>query len=152
MARNGCALTSQARGHVSSAVVAGRLVKRLIGLQAVSAIALALVVWLFSGLESALAIAAGAGIGLVLTLFVAVRALAFSADVDPQRAARAFSRAMSLKLVLAAVLFALSAHYFSDWFGPILLGYISTVPAYWIVGLTMTETASQPARENGEQQ
>ena len=137
---------------MSSAVAAGRLVKRLIGLQALSATALALVVWLFSGLESALAIAAGAGIGLLLTLFVALRALTFSANADPQRAARAFSRAMSLKLVLAAVLFALSAHFLSDWFGPILLGYISTVPAYWIVGLTMTEPASQPARDKGKQQ
>ncbi len=83
------------------------------------------------GLEQALAALMGGAIGLVLTAVTALR-IGLSLGRDAGVIIAAFYKAMAFKLVLAVILFVVVAKWFSGYFGPVMIGYVATVVAYWL--------------------
>ncbi len=86
---------------------------------------------LIGGVEQALAAVIGGAIGVVLTAVTALR-IGLAMGRDPQIMVAAFYRAMAFKLVLAVILFVIVAKWFAGYFGPVLIGYVATVVAYWL--------------------
>jgi len=86
---------------------------------------------LIGGVEQALAAVIGGAIGVVLTAVTALR-IGLAMGRDPQIMVAAFYRAMAFKLVLAVILFVVVAKWFAGYFGPVLIGYVATVVAYWL--------------------
>lgn len=122
-----------------------RTVVWLLRLQAILTVVVAVALAVFYGRDSALAGMAGGGIGLVLTALAALRAGTAAASGEPARMVAAFYRAMAMKLVVAVVLFTVVARWFAPWFGPVLIGYVATLVAYWVALLRMGRKAP-PAR------
>lgn len=85
-----------------------------------------------AGTASGLALLAGGGIGILLTAVAALRAGLVSARAGAASMVAAFYRAMAMKLVIAVALFAAVAYWFPGFFGPVLIGYVVTVVAYWL--------------------
>ncbi|MBY6204455.1 ATP synthase subunit I [Halomonas denitrificans] len=110
-------------------------------------VVVAVVLAVVYGRDAALAGMAGGGIGLVLTALAALRAGAAAASGEPARMVAAFYRAMAMKLVVAVVLFTVVARWFAPWFGPVLIGYVATLAAYWVALLRMGRKA--PPARNG---
>jgi F0F1-type ATP synthase assembly protein I len=133
------------------ATATARLITRLLRMQAGLAVLVATAVGLLHSVQAAVAVLAGSGIGLALTVFVAFRVLTFPADNAPQDFVRVFSRTMAVKIVLAAVLFAIAASFFSDWYVPIIGGYASSVLAYLLVGLRYTDEDLWPASKTEDE-
>lgn len=113
-----------------------RTVVWLLRMQAVMAVAAAIVAGLLAeagqSMAVALAVLAGGGIGIVVTALSALRAGAVSAAGDPEAVATAFYRGMFLKMALAVVMFVIVAALFAKWFLPVMAGYVVTLVAYWI--------------------
>ncbi len=103
----------------------------LLRVQALLAGIAAVLFAVIGGLDQALAALIGGGIGVVLTAVTALR-IGLSLSQDPQAMIGAFYRAMAFKLVLAVILFVIVAKWFSGYFGPVLIGYVATVVAYWL--------------------
>jgi ATP synthase protein I len=103
----------------------------LLRVQALLAGLVALVFVFVGGVEQALAALVGGAIGVVLTTVSALR-VGLSMGRDPQVMVSAFYRAMAFKLVLAVILFVIVAKWFAGYFGPVLMGYVATVVAYWL--------------------
>ena len=103
----------------------------LLRIQALLAGLVALVFVFVGGVEQALAALIGGAIGVVLTTVSALR-VGLSMGRDPQVMVSAFYRAMAFKLVLAVILFVIVAKWFAGYFGPVLMGYVATVVAYWL--------------------
>ncbi|MEX0914468.1 MAG: ATP synthase subunit I, partial [Wenzhouxiangellaceae bacterium] len=92
---------------------------------------------------------AGGGIGIVLTAISALRTGAVSASGDPVAIAAAFYRGMLLKMALAVVLFVVVAALFSEWFLPVIAGYVVTLVAYWIALLRIGRHVGRDAGSGG---
>lgn len=75
---------------------------------------------------------AGGGVGLLLTALAAVRTVMVPADSGIAGMVGAFYRAMAMKLLAAMLLFAVVARWFAGDFGPVLIGYVATLVAYWL--------------------
>ncbi len=103
----------------------------LLRVQALLAGVVALAFVFIGGVEQALAALIGGAIGVVLTTVSALR-VGLSMGGDPQAMVSAFYRAMAFKLVLAVILFVIVAKWFAGYFGPVLMGYVATVVAYWL--------------------
>jgi len=103
----------------------------LLRVQALLAGVVALAFVFIGGVEQALAALIGGAIGVVLTTVSALR-VGLSMGSDPQAMVSAFYRAMAFKLVLAVILFVIVAKWFAGYFGPVLMGYVATVVAYWL--------------------
>ncbi|MFU8832139.1 MAG: ATP synthase subunit I [Wenzhouxiangella sp.] len=103
----------------------------LLRVQALLAGMAAVLFAVIGGLDQALAALIGGGIGVVLTAVTALR-IGLSLSQDPQAMIGAFYRAMAFKLVLAVILFVIVAKWFSGYFGPVLIGYVATIAAYWL--------------------
>ena len=106
-------------------------------LTAVAAIGLAL--WL--GRDAALAGLVGGAIGIVLTAVAALRMAIVGSNAEPSQMVMAFYRGMTMKVVLAVVLFVIVAKWFAGFFVPVLIGYMATLVAYWLA-LWRLRTAS----------
>lgn len=109
-----------------------RAVVWLLRLQAILAVAAAIVAGAVVGMGWAIAALAGGAIGIVLTAVSALRTGVVSASGDPVAMAAAFYRGMLIKMALAVVLFVVVAVFFADWFVPVIAGYVVTLVAYWI--------------------
>mgnify|MGYP001036697998 CR=1 FL=1 len=103
----------------------------LLRAQALLAAAAGLIFAVFGGLEQSLAALAGGAIGIVLTAITALR-IGTSLGRDVKIMMVAFYRAMAFKLVMAVILFVIVAKWFAGYFGPVLIGYIATLVAYWL--------------------
>jgi ATP synthase protein I len=103
----------------------------LLRVQALLAGLAGLVFAFIGGLDQALAALIGGAIGVLLTAITALR-IGLSLSQDAQVMVRAFYRAMAFKLVLAVILFVIVAKWFAGYFGPVLIGYVATVVAYWL--------------------
>jgi ATP synthase protein I len=119
----------------------------LLRVQALLAGIAAAVFAVIGGLDQALAALIGGGIGVVLTAVTALR-IGLSLSQDPQAMIGAFYRAMAFKLVLAVILFVIVAKWFSGYFGPVLIGYVATIVAYWLAMWRMAH--SPPNVDNQE--
>nr|WP_240956408.1 ATP synthase subunit I [Wenzhouxiangella sp. XN79A] len=104
----------------------------LLRTQAVLVVVGAIAAVLLAGTGSGLALLAGGGIGILLTAVAALRTGVVSARAGAATMVAAFYRAMAMKLVVAVALFAAVAYWFPGFFGPVLIGYIATVVAYWL--------------------
>lgn len=91
--------------------------------------------WFLVGVTAAGGVMLGAAIGIVLTLVFALRMFAVPTKALPQQIVIAFYRAEALKLLAAAVLFVLVARWAAHIFGPVMIGYVVTLLAHWIVGI-----------------
>jgi F0F1-type ATP synthase assembly protein I len=89
----------------------------------------AAVVWRF---DAGLGLLAGGGIGILLTAIAALRVGMIPASAGAASMTAAFYRAMAMKLFVAVVLFVIVAKWFSGYFGPVLMGYVVTLVAYWL--------------------
>ncbi|MDT8437900.1 MAG: ATP synthase subunit I [Wenzhouxiangellaceae bacterium] len=107
----------------------------LLRMQAVCAVLAAVAAGLLFDARFALAVLGGAGIGLLLTAVSALRAAV--AGASPQARLSAFYRGMALKLAIAAVVFVMVVAWFPAWFVPVLVGFVVTLPAYWIALLRL---------------
>lgn len=114
-----------------------RTVVWLLRLQAVLTVVVSIALALWGGRSAALAGMVGGGIGLLLTALAALRAGMAVGSGDPARIVAAFYRAMAMKLVVAVLLFAIVAKWFAAWFGPVVIGYVATLAAYWVALLKM---------------
>ncbi len=103
----------------------------LLRVQALLAGVAAVVFAMIGGLEQSLASLIGGAIGIVLTAVTALR-IGMSLGGDTKVMIVAFYRAMAFKLVLAVILFVIVAKWFSGYFGPVLIGYVATLVAYWL--------------------
>jgi F0F1-type ATP synthase assembly protein I len=127
-ANNGDAARASENGQARFA----RMTVGLLRLQAVLAVAAAVVAGLVGGAASALAVLAGAGIGVVLTAASALRSAMLPPGATAAQVVSAFHRGMMLKLALAVILFVIVAALFSEWFVPVIAGYAVTLVAYWV--------------------
>jgi len=109
-----------------------RMAVWLLRTQAVLVVVGALVAVVLSGTAAGVAFLAGGGIGILLTAIAALRTGVVSAEAGVATMVAAFYRAMAMKLVIAVVLFAAVAYWFAEYFGPVLIGYVVTVVAYWL--------------------
>ncbi|AKS40530.1 ATP synthase subunit I [Wenzhouxiangella marina] len=103
----------------------------LLRVQALLSGAAAILFALIGGLEQSLAALIGGAIGIVLTAVTALR-VGLSLGQDAKAMIAAFYRAMAFKLALAVILFVIVAKWFAGYFGPVLVGYVATVVAYWL--------------------
>jgi ATP synthase protein I len=103
----------------------------LLRIQALLAGLVAVMFAFIGGVEQSLAALIGGGIGVLLTAVTALR-IGLSLGGDAQTMVGAFYRAMAFKLVLAVILFVIVAKWFAGYFGPVLIGYVATVVAYWL--------------------
>jgi len=135
--------------QVRSEAFFAKTVVWLLRVQALLAGTAALAFAIVGGVEQSIAALAGGAIGIVLTAIAALR-VGTSLGRDVKTMMAAFYRAMAFKLVMAVVLFVIVAKWFSGYFGPVLIGYIATVVAYW---LAMGRAAHMaPNRQQHEEQ
>jgi F0F1-type ATP synthase assembly protein I len=127
-----------------------RVTVGLLRLQAVLAVAAAVVAGLVGGAASALAALAGAGIGVVLTAASALRSAMLPPGADAAQVVSAFHRGMLLKLALAVVMFVIVAALFSEWFVPVIAGYSVTLVAYWVALIRVGRETSGQGASNDE--
>lgn len=134
---DGPSATSQQSGSTSPTVPGAsstfvRMVAWLLRTQAGLVTGIALFAVLLGSPRAGFGILAGGGIGLVLTAVAAVRTVMVPADAGVAAMVGAFYRAMALKLAAAVVLFVAVARWFAGDFGPVLIGYVVTLAAYWL--------------------
>lgn len=86
---------------------------------------------LLSTVQAGMGAALGGGISVLLSLYFAIKMFSVDASADPRGAVSAFFRAEALKLVLAAVFFALAAKYLAHLFLPLMSTFIATLAVYW---------------------
>jgi F0F1-type ATP synthase assembly protein I len=141
---------NQARVEDSSQARFARMTVWLLRLQAVLAVAAAIVAGLVGGAPSALAVLAGAGIGVVLTAASAIRSAMLPPGADARQVVSAFHRGMLLKLALAVILFVIVAALFSEWFVPVIAGYSVTLVAYWIALIRVGRETTGTSASNDE--
>ena len=120
-----------------------RMAVWLLRTQAVLVVASAAVAVVVSGTGAGLALLAGGGIGILLTAIAALRVGVVSARAGAPTMVAAFYRAMAMKLVVAVALFAAVAYWFAEYFGPVLIGYVVTVVAYWLAMWRLARTGPE---------
>lgn len=112
------------------AILTGRAVLLLQLCTAAVAVALAA---LLGGAHAGISAAAGGGISVLVTAFFAGRVFAPGPGSSAARVARAFFVAEVLKLVLTGALFAAAIVLLQAMFLPLILTYIVTLMAFWLV-------------------
>jgi ATP synthase protein I len=102
----------------------------------------AVVLW---RVDAGLGLLVGGGIGILLTAIAALRVGMIPASAGAAPMVAAFYRAMAMKMVVAVALFAIVAKWFAGYFGPVLIGYVATLVAYWLAlwRLAQLEPASK---------
>lgn len=104
--------------------------KRIAAYQILIAIIAAVLWGLFDSPRAGMAALAGGCMSALLTLYAGVKTFATPA-ADAGRAVMNFYRAEVRKLILAAVLFAVAARFFSDVFAPIVITFALTLTVFW---------------------
>lgn len=104
--------------------------KRIALYQILIAIFCALLWAILDAPRAGLAAFGGGGISAVLTWYAGVKTFATPAT-DAGLAVMNFYRAEVRKLILAAVLFAVAARFFSDVFAPIVITFALTLVVFW---------------------
>lgn len=94
---------------------------------------LAAALFLFVDVKAAESAAVGGGIGIVTTAFFAFFVFAGSLGAPAKQIMRRFFVGEVVKLVLTGLLFALAIVWLEASFLPLLLAYIGTLFAYWLV-------------------
>jgi len=113
----------------------------LLRTQALLVVVTSSIALVYAGSKYALAAILGGGIGILLTAVAALRA--GTTPAHPGMMMAAFYRGMALKLGLAVVLFVAVAVWFGEWFLPVLVGYMSTLIAYWLALLRIGRGATR---------
>ena len=111
------------------------LVTSLLRTQALLTVIAVVPAFFFAGPQAALGVAMGGGVGLLLSAVFALRAFALPAGATAQQIVMAMYRAAATKMLVAVVLFVLVARFATALFGPVMIGYIVTLVAYWIAGV-----------------
>jgi ATP synthase protein I len=122
----------------------------LLRVQAILAVAAAVAGAVLGGAPTALAVLAGAGIGVVLTAASALRSAMLPPGANAEQVVSAFHRGMLLKLALAAILFVIVAALFSEWFVPVIAGYMVTLVAYWVALIRVGRRTAGAGASNDE--
>ncbi|HXH04656.1 MAG TPA: ATP synthase subunit I [Candidatus Competibacteraceae bacterium] len=99
---------------------------------AITMLAVALSFWL-GGLYAAWSAAMGGGINIIVTAYFASRVFSVGPGASAARVARAFYVGEVVKLVLTALLFTLALVWLKAQFLPLILTYMATLLAYWLV-------------------
>ena len=107
-----------------------QLPMRLIRTQALIAIMVSFAWLMMSGAQPALAAAFGGLIGVVTNLYFAIRSFSLGPGARPQQRLQALARAEVIKLLLAAILFALAAKFFSEHFLALISAWFATTAVY----------------------
>lgn len=107
-----------------------QLPMRLVRTQVLIAVVVSIVWLIAAGKQPALAAAFGGMIGVVSNLFFAVRSFALGPGAKPQQMLQAVFRAEAIKLLLAALLFAVAAKLFSDYFVALFSAWFATTAVY----------------------
>lgn len=107
-----------------------QLPMRLIRTQALVAFVVSFLWLVLAGVEPALASAFGGMISVVTNLYFAIRSFAQGPGATPHQRMRAIFRAETIKLLLAAVLFALAAKYFSEHFLAVFSAWFAATAVY----------------------
>lgn len=107
-----------------------QLPMRLVRTQVLVAVVVSIIWLLAAGKQPALAAAFGGMIGVVSNLFFAVRSFALGPGAKPQQMLQAVFRAEAIKLLLAALLFAVAAKLFSDYFVALFSAWFATTAVY----------------------
>ncbi|MDD9893130.1 MAG: ATP synthase subunit I [Gammaproteobacteria bacterium] len=107
-----------------------QLPMRLVRTQALVAIVVSCLWLIFAGAEPALAAAFGGLISVVTNLYFAIRSFSLGPGATPQQRMQALARAEVIKLLLAAIMFALAAKYFSEHFVVLLSAWFATTAVY----------------------
>lgn len=109
-----------------------QLPMRLVRTQAAIAV-LVTVLWLISaGFDAAIAAMFGGLIGVVTNLYFAIRSLALGPGATPQQMLQAMFRAEMVKLLLAALMFAIAAKFFSEHFLALFSAWFATTVVYFL--------------------
>lgn len=119
------------RGYKNTrAILTGRAV--LLLQVTITAAATVLAAWL-GGAQAGISAVAGGGISTLVTAVFAGRVFAPGPGSSASRVARAFFVAEVLKLVLTGALFVAAIVLLQATFLPLILTYIATLMAYWLV-------------------
>lgn len=94
---------------------------------------------LFVDVLAALGVALGGGIGVILTAVFALRSFALPKGATAQQMVSALYRAAAMKMLIAVILFVLVARFAAHMFGAVMLGYMVTLLAQWVVGLRSSQ-------------
>lgn len=103
---------------------------KLVRTQALVAIIVSLLWLILSGQQPALAAAFGGLIAVVSNLYFAIRSFALGSGATPLQRMQAVFRAESVKLVLAAFMFALAAKYFNEYFVALFSAWFAATAVY----------------------
>lgn len=107
-----------------------QLPMRLVRTQILVAIVVSLMWLVAAGKQPATAAAFGGLIAVATNLFFAVRSFALGPGAQPQQMLRAVFRAEAIKLLLAALLFAVAAKLFSDYFVALFSAWFAATAVY----------------------
>jgi F0F1-type ATP synthase assembly protein I len=107
-----------------------QLPMRLVRTQLLVAVLVSLLWLLSSGLEPALASAVGGMISVITNLYFAIRSFSTGPGATPRQRMEALAKAEVIKFLLAAIMFALAAKYFSEYFMVLLGTWIATTAVY----------------------
>ena len=108
-----------------------QLPMRLVRSQILIAIAVSLMWLAMAGKSPALAAAFGGFIGVVTNLFFAIRSFALGPGAEPQQMLQAVFRAETIKLLLSALLFAVAAKLFSEYYVALISAWFATTAMYF---------------------
>lgn len=107
-----------------------QLPMRLVRTQALVATFVSCLWLIVSGTQPALAAAFGGMIGVVTNLYFAIRSFSLGPGATPQQRMQALAKAEFIKFLLAAILFALAAKYFSEHFVVVVTTWLATTAVY----------------------
>lgn len=107
-----------------------QLPMRLVRNQILIAVIVSLLWLVTAGKEPALAAVFGGLIGVVTNLFFAIRSFALGPGAEPQQMLQAVFRAETIKLLLAALLFAVAAKLFSEHYVALFSAWFATTTMY----------------------